>query len=367
MQKSQIIFLLFLLIQSKSYQGNIISIPLNKFGEKIDIETKNWIIKYYLIFRDNDDIGPFPSFYVVLYQIEKMKNLKMINTTKYRGRYDHRDKNKDTVYLRYSSHFEFELDKFNKDLCELFYNTKYIDKKIISIAKNLENKSFKYFGGTPKYLIENLSKFTFTENDILSYIELIFGRKNKCKYKLNINLTINHKIEFKDDSHLICFSHDIFFELKNLLLAQYEEYVLYIQYRRYSLYHLSSEQKKSFPEIKLKIGNIIVSLNERDLIDDKNYLFIQNTPCDNIILGAKVLDKFEIREYNLETKELNLYSEKYPYFIRIDRTQKLELNSYSYSFITLIILLFMVFATFIMLINLHSKNNNIDYFIFDEI
>ena len=180
MQKSQIIFLLFLLIQSKSYQGNIISIPLNKFGEKIDIETKNGIIKYYLMIRDNDDIGPFPSFYVVLYQIEKMKNLKMINTTKYRGRYDHRDKNKDTVYLRYSSHFEFELDKFNKDLCELFYNTKYIDKKIISIAKNLENKSFKYFGGTPKYLIENLSKFTFTDYLILNLFLVV-------KIKVNIN------------------------------------------------------------------------------------------------------------------------------------------------------------------------------------
>ena len=94
--------------------------------------------------------------------------------------------------------------------------------------------------------VENLSKFTFTENDILSYIELIFGRKNKCKYKLNINLTINHKIEFKDDSHLICFSHDIFFELKNLLLAQYEEDFLRIQYRRYSLYHYLQNKKNLF-------------------------------------------------------------------------------------------------------------------------
>ena len=110
----------------------------------------------------------------------------MLNTTLIRVIYDHRDKNKDTVYLRYSSHFKFELDKFNKDLCELFYETKYIDKKIISVAKNLEKKPFKYFGGTPKYLIENLSKFTFTENDILSDIELIFGRKNKSKYKLNL-------------------------------------------------------------------------------------------------------------------------------------------------------------------------------------
>lgn len=154
--------------------------------------------------------------------------------------------NKDKILLRYSSYYGSNLDKFNKDLCILFYETKYIDKQILSIGKNLKNELFKYFGGTPKYLIENLNKFTFTKNETVSDIEIIINDQNK--YKLNWNSSINHKIELQDNSHLICLSHDIFSEFKKLLLDQYKESEYYYTdlttVDPYELYDLTPEQKE---------------------------------------------------------------------------------------------------------------------------
>ena len=391
MLKNQLIFLLFLLIQCQDYEDNIIGIPLNKDHE--EIKTKNGTLEYHLSIREDDAIGfnAYCGYYDIEYKIEKMKNLKMLSFGLYRRIYHHMGENKDKVVLTYSSDFVFDLDEFNEDLCQLFYETKYIDKQIFSIGKNMKNEFFKYFGGTPKYLIENLNKFTFTKNDTLTEIEIIFNEKNK--YKLNLNSSINHKIEFKDDSHLICLSQDIFSEFKKLLLDQYKEtkyryteeteyQIIEIRIKPYELYDLTPEQKSLFPQIKFKIGNIIISLNKKDLIYEDstirirgetreenihNYLFIKNTPCDNNILGLKVLEKFEVREHNLETNELNLYLEKNNNFIVKDNMQKLDLNSYSYSFITFIILLFMVFVTIIMLFVQHPKNKNIVYFNYDEI
>lgn len=84
-------------------------------------------------------------------------------------------------------------------------------------------------------------------------------------------------------------------------------------------------------------------------------------------MGLKALEKFEVREHNLENNELNLYIDKNENFIVKDNMQRLELNSYSYSFITLIILLFMVCVTIIMIFVQHPKNKNIDYFNYNEI
>ena len=62
-----------------------------------------------------------------------------------------------------------------------------------------------------------------------------------------------------------------------------------------------SKQIKIIPDIKFKIGNITISLNKDDLVN-KIYegegfsfkilelLFIENTPCDNIVFGFKFLE-----------------------------------------------------------------------------
>ena len=87
----------------------------------------------------------------------------------------------DIISLSFDSYAGTELDSENKIICELFCQTKYIDKKIFSISKNLENKSYKYFGGTPQNLIENLNQFTFYTNDTISEIELISNDKKITK------------------------------------------------------------------------------------------------------------------------------------------------------------------------------------------
>ena len=138
---------------------------------------------------------------------------------------------------------------------------------------------------------------------------------------------------------------------------------------------MDEEQKKILPEIKIKIGNKIISLNKNDLIkednyidlkgydDLHNYLFIKSSPCDNNIFGLKFLEKFEMREYNLETKEINLYLSKNKSLITNENSQSLTLNSYC-SNLTFISLYFLVIIFIIMLSIRNSHNNKYnEYFI----
>ena len=162
----------------------------------------------------------------------------------------------------------------------------------------------------------------------LSRIELIFeNKKNYNKYDIKPNLTMNNKVEITDDSDLICFSDDIFSEFQKLLFQYYkkEEYKLSNEYPYYNIYNLKENQKTFFPEIKFKIGNKSFSLTKDDLIFEDShlhkrgnkiekecnyYLLIQNSPCENNILGLKFLEKFKVREYNIEANEINLYLDK---------------------------------------------------------
>ena len=375
MFRNQIFLVLLLFIQCKYYNDDIIRIPLNEESVKC-ILTKNGPINYYFHSRLDDAIGFIRNRYWTSYKIENIKNLKLLDSKLYGLIYDNIGKNKDIVYLSFQEDNCLELVKHNKYICDIFYQTKYISKRIFSIGKNLQNQPFKFFGGTPKNLIEHLNKFTFNNNDKLSEVEIIFN--NKSIHKINI------KIEFRDDTHLICLSHDLFYEFKKVLLDKYREseYFYDTNINELKLYDLTYEQRNIFPEIKFKIRNITISLNKKDLVyedsfiriqgeirDEKihNYLFIKNSPCDNVIFGLKLLDKFDYREYNFETNELNLYVGKYEQFIKEENKTDLKLNNYSYSGITFIILLFMVLTTTIMLLINYPKYKNIEYFNYDEI
>ena len=93
--------------------------------------------------------------------------------------------------------------------------------------------------------------------------------------------------------------------------------------------------------------------------DIHNYLFIKNSPCDTNIFGLKFLEKFKIREYNLETKDFNLYLEESKNFIIRESETKLQLNSYTN--LTFLILFFMVSVAIIMLFNNPPKNEYYEY------
>ena len=130
------------------------------------------------------------------------------------------------------------------------------------------------------------------------------------------------------------------------------------------------KKKASFPEIKFKIGDKSFSFAKDDLIFEDSYvhkrgnmiekefnyyLLIKNTPCENNILGLKFLEKFKVYEYNLEEKEINLYTDKNNKFITIKNSQKLK-NS-SYSNMPFIIFLFLVLIVVMMRLKINNQNN----------
>ena len=375
MLQKTLFFILFHLIQCQDLNNDgIIRIPLNNLTEQ-NIQTKYGIINYqYYITQEEGKTYPY---LINEYLIKNIKNLNLYNQ---KTTYIYiLGKNKDIAKLSFDVDIAGELDEQNIILCELFYQTKYIDKKILSIGKNEHNEFFKFYGGTPLNLINNLNKYTFNiNNNSISEVEFYFEwKKRNNRYNIRLNST-NNKILFKDDSHLICLSHDIFSGFQNLLFHKYTkcEYRYDPDYNKYQLFDLSDINTNFFPEIKFKIGNKTITFNKNNLIyqDRKtivrgvnnikekrhNYLFIKNTPCDKNIFGLKFLEEFNIREYNIDTKELNLYLSKDKNLVREENDKSLQENSITNIFF--IILLLLILITIIMLNFNYSKNKNNIYF-----
>ena len=372
MLKAKLFLVLISLIQCNNDYSGIIKIAMDKHFEEQTIPTINGDIVYKCYIKERDNIGFGYYMYYGLYKLQNMKNLKLTIYNPETRYLDISGNNKDIVTFSYNTDFPSELDIGNKKLCELFHTTKYIDKKIFAIKY-----PFKYFGGIPNEIKNNLNKFTFYDNDTVSEIDILFNdNKNK---NLNIKLIENNKIEFKDDSHLICLPKDIFSKFKNLLFNQYKEAKYWVdsEWRNmpaYPVFDLTYEQRQFFPEIKFKIRNMSITLNKKDLIYEDsaiyikgdireenihNYLFIKNTPCDNFIFGLKLLEKFDIREYDLEKGEFNLYLDKDKKFIIKEDNINIKLNAYSNSAIPFIILSFFIFTTINLLYN--QKNKNFEY------
>ena len=368
MLKNLIIFFLFLLITTYN-EDEILRIPLITHSE-VCFNSKYGPIFYYFDRYDLDYIGFFNPSYID-YKFDNIKNLELLDSN-FSNKINI-DPEKNIAKITFED--ILERDMHNKNICELFYQTKYINKKIFSLGKNLENEAYKYFGGTPKEIIEHTNKYTFNlNNNTISEIKIIFNNKNKDVIK--IKPTRNNKVEFIDESYLICLTPEILDEFKKLFLNKYEQYTYTesnyeIKCRfKYKVYKLISDQIKTIPEIKFKIGNITISLNKDDLVY-KIYegeglsfkilelLFIQNTPCDNITFGFKFLEKFLLREYDLENNEFNLYLDKNKNLLSKENKTNLKFNSYSDTSLTFVILLFMVSSTiFIYFINYKKFKNN---------
>ena len=373
-----IIFILFFSIYCYIENG-IIKLPL--YSEE-EYHSSKYDFIYKLSHSFNNDIGFFGTSYYKIYTFKNMKNLSLFDIEKISDKnkqfdYEIYGEKKDEIHLSFEyrgNDPSVELDSYFKIICELFYQIKYINTKILSIGTNLEDRNYRYLGGTPEHLIKNLEKYTFNLNDTLSEIELIFENKNNYnEYYIKPNVTMNNKVEITDNSHLICFSDDIFSKFQKILFQYYKEseYKLEDKYPYYSIYNLNEKQKTSFPEIKFKIGNKSFSFKKDDLIfedsyihkrgntiEKKNnfYLLIKNTPCENNILGLKFLEKFQVREYNIETNELNLYLDKNNRFLRIENSPKITFNSYDNS-IAFIILSFLVLIIITIHLKINMQNN----------
>jgi len=370
----KIFFILFFSISCYDEDG-IIKLQLS---QKEEFHSSKYGFIYQLGESFNNDVGFLPTTYYYIYKFKNMKNLNLFDEKKISNNtipfeYEIYGEKKDEIHLSFSyfgNEPSVELDKYFKIICEFFYQTKYINTKILSISKDV---NYRYLGGTPEHLVRNLSKYTFNLDDTLSEVELIFESKiNYNKYDIKPNLTMNNKVEITDESDLICFSEDIFSKFQKILFEYYKksEYKLNDKYPYYNLYKLNEKQKASFPEIKFIIGNKSFSFAKDESIFEDSYvhkrgnmiekefnyyLLIKNTPCENNILGLKFLEQFKVYEYNLEENEINLYTDKNNKFITIKKSPKLK-NS-SCSNIPFIIFLFLVLIVVMMGLKINNQNN----------
>ena len=151
MLKNIIKIILFLLIQcGGKYNNEIIRIPLNNETVQ-NIQTKYGFINYqfYISQEEGHQYPLLLSEYII-------KNIQNLNLYDQKKKYIYIfGNNKDIAKLSFDTDVASELINHNKILCELLYQTKYINKKILSIGKSEQEELYKYFGGTPQNLIMN--------------------------------------------------------------------------------------------------------------------------------------------------------------------------------------------------------------------
>lgn len=349
-----IIFLICNIISIE--ENNIIRIP-NKEGIFKNINTKNGPINFGFYYGDD-----FCSILYIKYIIEGLKNLNLLKTSgkTLMSKFNINDNgNLEMIY------YNEERDKFSPLICEIFYITKYIDKMFYSIGNNEDNESYKFFGGTPINLVENLNKFSFHKNtDKISEIKIEFN--NGTDYLIN-NFD-NELVEFREDEYsLLCLPENILNQFKNLFLNNFEETIYnYKIFYRLTTYKINEKQKELFPKISFRIGNKIFNLNRKNAfstkynLEDDNY-FIIRTPCDKIIFGLKFLELFNFREFNLETGEINLYLDKSKNFLVEKEENNKTIYKSSICFIIIIISIFFVSLILTKAKN-YYKNKKIEYY-----
>ena len=147
MKINSILFsIIFIAINSKEEEDNsFIRIP-NKNGSFPNIITKNGYINYefsngnFVLKTDNlyEEVTPY-----IFYKFIGMKNLDLLTLPK-NSDLNKFTKTKDKLDFLY----EFQQkDRHNPFLCEIFYNTTYIDKKVYSLGKDENASPYKFFGG----------------------------------------------------------------------------------------------------------------------------------------------------------------------------------------------------------------------------
>ena len=165
----------------------------NKFPFQ-HIDSNNIPTKYGLINYKIETYMSYISFYnEISYNFENIKNL---NLCKFPGllnqKFEISGKNDTIKFIIFNE----VRDSFRNNyfLCRLFYDTSYIDKIILTIgSNNTDNKIYKYYGGTPFEIINNLNKYEFIINHKDNKISEIY---------IDFNNGINKKI-FIDEKKII--------------------------------------------------------------------------------------------------------------------------------------------------------------------
>ena len=183
------------------------------------------------------------------------------------------------------------INKLNPLLCELFYQTHYIKKKIYSVENNARNKPYKYFGGTPNEIIENLNKFEFKNYQEIPTFYLLRGQEGEKEENMEtIIFNPLDRLEFNESFEKNC---------AKTLLEEWD-YLFW----KFDIIKYRFEDKAQ--DIAIIFKNKKSEEKQKGTFEDLFYEY----PCDNLVLGSKFLDLINVREFNLETGVVTLFVDK---------------------------------------------------------
>jgi len=335
----------------KTYHSNyysIIRIPKKPLLDEI-ILTKYGEIKYSVSNNINNEDKSNIFNYEYCFEGIKHLNLFISNSL------DFKKYNDDKIC--FVNFLKDDPIRFTKDICELLYSTKYIEKKIYSIGKNKQNR---FFGGTPQNLINHLNRFTLNKTNKIDQIIIEFN--NESNYLINVNEDESLIEYVQNYNYMICLPLNVFYIFENVLFKNYNKND-YVDFFKLNIYQLKDEQNNLFPNISFKIGNKILKITKDFLyisINKKYHLFNEYR-CNNFIFGNEFFNLFDFKEFNLENGEINLY---------FDKNINLIINDYKENKIVIIISKFNIMILFsfiivfiiIYILKKYHKNKKIEYF-----
>ena len=275
----------------------------------------------------------------------KFENIKNLNLYKFPGllnqQFEISGKNDTIKFIIFNE----TRDSFRNNyfLCRLFYDTSYIDKIILTIGtNNTDNKIYKYYGGTPSEIINNLNKYEFIINHKDNKIsEIYIDFNNGINKKIFIDENKNNFFDFEEDFEKICLPDYILKQLSNILIE-----------------NKNVNLKENSIKIKFKFGNKLIIVNDS--------LSISNIPCQKFIFGKEFLNNIDVGEYNYESLseiKYTFYLKKNENFIIYERPN-FALNSFFdlYLIIFLSFFLFSVGFIFIKIIHKNKVINDYSYY-----
>ena len=189
--------------------------------------------------------------------------------------------------------YDNNLHKLNPLLCELFYQTQYIDKKIYTIENKARNVPYKYFGGAPNKIIEDYKKenniFQFKINNEIPSLYLLRGREGEKEEDFErIEFNPLDRLEFNEGFEKNCAAS---------MLEEYRDLFWEFDIIKYRF-------RDQIKDITITFRNKKSEEKPKGSFEDMFYDY----PCRNLVLGSKFLDLINVREFNLETGDVILFT-----------------------------------------------------------
>ena len=366
MLKTLIFFLSIISISitiSSNLEENIITFRRYSMRKTENITTKynNISIQFDSKYDKKNDMWYY------IYIIENLKNLNLFSFPDLNCTYELYGANNNTLKIIFKNEI---INKYNNLITRLFYEIKYIDRMIYAIGYDgyyckydgnyyehmdfVTNFKFRFYGGAPNRITKNLIKNSFSPKDTVKEININYLNGTKINIQIDKEKKGSNLVEINENNFFICFPEYILEQIKDFILKDLKVRKGGIGLDDYLMYDINYKVFNSFPEnITFKIGNRIIIIYKEYLSPDfrHNDLFIQYTPCEHFVIGYPFLRFVDMREYNFETNETNLYLRKNNSIIIEEKEMKI--NSYKISYF---IFVFMAISLINVLIFWRKKN-----------